>query len=99
MANTESIVGTFSPFGETGQTIPLPQAWHPIPATGKHFMRIALVADIPHQPVIRGIKHTVQGEGQLYRTESGGKVATCLADRVNEILTEFFRQLLEFRDR
>ena len=86
MTNPKRIVRTFAPFGKTGQAVSLPQAWHPFAPAGENFMGVALVADVPNQPVIGGIEYTVQGKGQFYGAEASGEVSSRLTDRMDEKL-------------
>ena len=60
MADAEIVVLAFAALGETGQTTILAHGTHAGAAAGEDFMRIALVADIPHQMVVRRVIHIMQ---------------------------------------
>ena len=75
MADRERIIGAFLPVWKTGKTALRPNGTDPIAAPRKNFMRIRLMTNVPHNPVVQGGKHIVQGDRQLHRTEIGGEVA------------------------
>jgi hypothetical protein len=50
----------------------------------RYLVRIALVADVPDQPVFRRVEDVVQGDGQLDGAEIGRQVAAGLRDRFDE---------------
>ena len=97
MADAEGVVFAFATLGKAGEAVAHAQPAHPLAATGEDLVRIALVADVPDQPVIGGVEDTMQGQGQLDRTEIGREMATGLGDRFDQELAQLGgegRQLL-----
>ena len=68
MANAEIVIFRFATFGETGQAAVLAHGVHTVAAAGEHFVRIALVAYVPNQVIIRRVIHIMQCHSQLHRT-------------------------------
>ena len=66
---------------------------HAFAPAGQNLVRVGLVADIPHQPVARGVEHVVQRDGQLDRAEVGGQMAAGLGDRLDQERAQFVGQL------
>ena len=55
-----------------------------------------LMSYIPYDTVIGGIEDVVEGNGQLYHTETAGKVAGVVCQFLNDCLTEFLADVREF---
>ena len=62
-------------------------------APGQDLVRVGLVADVPHQPVVRRVEHVMQRDGQLHRAEIGRQMAAGLAHRVDQKLAQLVGQL------
>ena len=58
-------------------------------------MRIGLVADVPDQPVGRGVEHVVHRDGQLDHAEPRAEVAAGRADRVDHLGAQLVGQLAQ----
>ena len=58
-------------------------------------MRVALVAHIPHQPVVGGVVQIVKGYGQLHHAQAGAEVAATLAHCVEQVFTQFVHHLFQ----
>src|SRR5262249_20073695 len=56
---------------------------------------IGLVADVPDQPVLRGIEHVVEGDRQLDHPQPGAEMAPGDRHRVHGFLAQFVGQLAE----
>ena len=78
MTGNKSIMLTFVGVRETGNAIQLPQLGKALAAAGQQLVRIALVAHIEHDLVLRGRKDAVQRYRQLYSPQVGGQMATGL---------------------
>ena len=63
MGGAERVIGTFDPPGEPGQPLFLPQGMHARAASGQDFVGIALVTNVPDQPVVGRVEHVMQGNG------------------------------------
>lgn len=66
--------------------------------TGKHFMWIGLMTDVPYQPIFRRIEYVMQSDGELYGAQTCGEMTAALTDGVDQELTEFRSQRFELRD-
>ena len=53
------------------------------------------MADIPDQPVVRRVEDMVQGNGELDHAKPSAEMATGDRDRVDQLLPELARQLLQ----
>ena len=60
-------------------------------ATGEHLVRVRLMADVPHQPVVGRIENVMQRHGQLDRAQAGGEVAAAGRDALNQELPQLIR--------
>ena len=75
MADTKSIELTLAPLREAAQSTFLTHGPHTASSTRQYFMRVALVADIPNNTVVGGIKDVVQGNRELYNAQPSAEMA------------------------
>ena len=66
---------------------------------GEHLVRIRLVADVPHQPVVGRIENVMQRHGQLDRSQTGGEVPPAGGDALDQELPQLIRHGGELRGR
>jgi hypothetical protein len=78
--------------GEAAHTAQLPQRVKAIAPPGKQLVRVGLVTDVPHDFVARAFKNVVQGDGKFDDAQVAGEVTAGFAHRVDEHLSDFFRQ-------
>src|SRR5579864_5052218 len=93
MGSAERVVFTLRTLGEAGQATALAQRADAVAAAGQDLVRIALVADVPAQPIARRVEHIVQRNRQLDHAKPGAKMAARLRDGVNEILSQLVGDL------
>lgn len=93
MPHAESIVFRFGAFGKTRQAAILAHAAHAALAAGEDFMRIALMAHIPHQFILRRVIHIMQRHRKLHRTQIAGEMAAGFAHRFQQESAQFFGHL------
>ena len=74
----------------------LAQRSHALAPAGQNFVRIGLVAHVPHQAVARGVEHIVQRHGEFHRAQVGAEVPTRLGDTVEHEGAQFVGHALEF---
>ena len=84
MADAEIVILAFAALGKTGQPAELAQGVHSAAPSGEDFVRVALVAHVPHQMVARGVVHVMQGDGQFHRAEVAGEMAAGFAHRFEQ---------------
>src|SRR5581483_11235103 len=75
MTGAERIVFALRPLQEAGDPVLLPQRLHLAITTREELMRVALVADIPHELIAWRVEHVVERGRQLDDAESGADVA------------------------
>lgn len=92
MANAKGVVLAFAAAREGRDTVLLAQAEHAVTAPGEDLVRVGLVPHVPHQPVVRGVEHVVQGDGQLDDAQTGTKMPTGLPNGVEQFLAQFVGQ-------
>ena len=95
VAHAKGVVLGFAALGKTGQAVLLTDAGDAFAAPGKDFVRIALVAHIPYQPVIRGVVQIVERHGQFHHAQAGTEVTATLAHSVKQVFTQFVDYLLQ----
>ncbi len=97
MSGAEGIVLALGTLGETGQPVLLSQRADAVAAAGQDLVRIALVADIEDQPVMRGIENLVNGNRELDHTETRAQVPAGARNGIDHLGAQFsgeFRHLL-----
>src|SRR3546814_4289163 len=62
---TERIICALGALGEPGKPTPLPQGADAVAPSCKNFVRIALMADIPDQPVMRCVERSEEHTSEL----------------------------------
>ena len=92
MRGAERVVLALGALGEAGQAAALAQGADAVAAAGQDLVRIGLVADVPDQPVARGVEDLVQGDGQLDDAEAGAQMAAGHRHRVDGLLAQLVRR-------
>jgi hypothetical protein len=62
---------------------------------GEDLVRIGLVADVPDQPVGRGVEHVMDRDGQLDHAEARSEVPAGRADRVDHLGAQLVGELAQ----
>jgi hypothetical protein len=70
----------------------------PAPSTRYQFVSIRLMADIPNDQILWGIKYVVQGQGQFYRSQVRGQMTAVTGNSTDNFLSDLFSQLVKFFD-
>ena len=76
MASAEGVVFTLGAFQKSRKPTCLADSGHLLAPTGEDFMGVGLVADIPHQPIIRSIEDVVQRNRQFHRSKARREMPT-----------------------
>ena len=97
MRRAKGVELTLSALRKTTQAAHLAQAGHAVTPARQNFVRIGLMAHIPHEAVLRGIKNVMQGNGELHRAEVGTQVPAGFADGFKHVGPQFVRQLPQLR--
>src|SRR5258707_10965283 len=89
----ERVVFALRALGETGKPTALANSANTVAAAGQDLVRVRLVADIPNQPVVRGVEHVMEGHGQLDDAEAGSEMSTGDRDRIDQFSTQLVGEL------
>ena len=95
MGGAERVVLALRPLGEAGQAATLAERTDAVAASGQDLVRIGLMADIPDQPVGRGIEDIVKRHRQLDDAQPGAQMTAGHRNRVDRLGTQLIRQLPE----
>ena len=93
VAGAERVVFALGALGKARQAAFLPDGAHRLAAAGEELVRIGLMADVPDQPVVRGVEDVVQGDGELDDAEAGAQMPAGLGDGVDEVGAQFVGDL------
>ena len=91
----ERVVFALAPPGEAGKPAAHPQRPDPVAPAGDDLVRIALVADVPDQPVARRLEHIMERDGQLDDAEPGAEMAAGHRHRRDRLRAQFVGELAE----
>ncbi len=78
MTDTKSVIAALAALGESGNAALHAQCAHTLASPGQDLVRIALVADVPDEPVFWCLEDEVQGDGKFDGTQVGRKMAAGL---------------------
>ncbi|KGX49628.1 hypothetical protein Y025_5571 [Burkholderia pseudomallei TSV32] len=84
VCGAERVVFGFRAARKARDAVELAQRLHPVAAARQDLVRIGLVTDVPHDPVVRRIEHVMQRDRQLDRTEIGRQMAARLRHAVED---------------
>src|SRR5262245_14506874 len=87
VTDAERVVHTLGARREWSESVALLDGAQALAASREYFVGIRLMADVPHQPVVRRIENVVKCDRELDRAEAGGEVTAHLAHGVDEVLT------------
>ena len=87
MGRAERVVFALAALGEAAEAAGLAQGADAVATTGQDLVRIALMANIPDQPVIRRVEHMMDRHRQLNHTQRRTQMPPGLRDRLNRLLT------------
>lgn len=90
---TERVVFALRPLGEARQPAALAQRADAIAAAGQDLVRIALVTDVPHQPVGGRVEHIMDRDGQFDNAEARSEMPAGRTDRADRFLSQFVGEL------
>src|SRR5690349_17284398 len=93
MRSAEHVVLALRAFGEAGEAAALAQRADAIAAARQNFVRIALVADVPDQSVVRRVEHIMQRHGELDHAKACAEMAAGLRHSVDGFLPQFLSEL------
>ncbi len=96
MADAEGIELAFLAFGKRCEAILLLDRGNAIAAASEDLVRVALVTDIPDQPVGRRVVKVMQGHGQFDHAQAGAEMTAGGSDRFDQVLAQLACDLRQF---
>jgi len=91
----EGIVFALRTLGEARKPAALTQRADAVTPPGDDLVRVALVAHVPHQLVVRRVEDIMDRDSQFDHAEAGAKVPARCADGVDHFGAQFIGQLAE----
>ena len=95
MPDAEGVVLALGALVEAGEAAAGAQRADAIATAGQDLVRIALVADVPDQPVARSVEHPVQGDRQLDDAEAGAEMPAGHRHRIDGLRSQFVGELAQ----
>lgn len=95
MAGAKGVINAFFPVGKSTDPAELTVGVEYILPTCKQLMRIRLVADIPDEHIVGGIKDVVKGDGEFHHPKAGTQVSLLGRYDLDNVLSQLFRQRYE----
>ena len=99
MRCAKRVVLAFAALREPRNAAALAERVHAVAAACKNFVRVALMANIPDQPVMGRVKNIVQRHGQLDDAKRRAEMAAGFGDAFNGVPAEFVRESYQIRFR
>src|SRR5665647_3231848 len=100
---TKRAESEYDPFGaahsSTSISAGLAQGADAVAPAGQNLVRIGLVADVPDQPIGRGVEHGMQGHGQLDHAQAGAEMAAGIGHGVDGLAPQLVGQLRQLLGR
>src|SRR3546814_14841319 len=95
MRRAERVIVALAALGEARKAAAGPQGPDPVAAPGDDLVRIALVADVPHDLVARRVEHIMQRGGQLDDAEPRSQMPARRPNRRDNLGEQFVGDLAE----
>ena len=92
MGRAKGVVRTFAALGKTRQSVQLPERRHRLASTGENLVRIALVADVPDQAIVRRVITIMKRNAQLNAAKIRRQMTTGFRNRIKNKGPELLRQ-------
>ncbi len=97
MTDAEGVVLALLAARERRQAVLLLDRGDPLAPTSEDLVRIALVADVPDQAIVRRVEHVVQRDGEFHHAQTRTEMAAGAGDRLDQVLAQLVgngRQLI-----
>src|SRR5690348_11749533 len=91
VADAKGVVFAFGAAQERRESAACLDRGDAIASPGEDLVRIALMADVPHDPVARRVVEIVQCDRQLDHAKPGAEVAADAGDRFDQVRAQFVR--------
>ena len=93
MRRAKRVIFAFRTTGETGQPVLLAQSADAVAPAGQDLVRIALMANIPDQPVMWRVEDVVDRDRQFHDAKACAQMTAGLRDGVDHFGANFIGQL------
>ena len=93
MRRAKRIIFALAALGEATQPPAHAQRADPVTPAGQYLVRVTLVPNVPHQPVVRRIKHIMDRGGQLDHTQPRSQMSARRPDRRYRLCPQLICQL------
>ncbi len=93
MAGVKGVVGALGALGKAADAVVLAQGVEAVLAPGEELMGIGLVAHVPDDLVLGGVKDVMQGDGEFHHPQAGGEVPAGHGDRGDDLVANLPGQL------
>ena len=93
MRRAEGVVFALGAFGEAGQAAGLAQGADAVAPSGQDLVRIGLMANVPQQPVARGVENGVDRHRQFDDAKRGAEMAAGHGHRVHGFRAQLIGEL------
>ena len=93
MSRAVAIVFAFGAQQEPVQSLVLPHRPNAIETTGKHFVDVALMADIENEAILRSVENAMERDGQFDHAKVGSEMAARLRENFDQLLAHFLSEL------
>ena len=98
MPNAKSIIWALAPFGETADAPMRSDRVKPVPSTRYQFVRIRLMADVPDNQVLWGIKYVVEGQSQFHRSQVRRQMTAVTGNSTDNFISDLCSQPVQLFD-
>ena len=99
VSGDEGVVFALGRVGESAQSVQFANGVELFAATGENLVSVGLVPHVPHDAVVGGVEHVVQGHGQLDGAHARPEVSRVMGQRVDEEAAYLGTHLGQFFDR
>ncbi len=95
MRSAERVVFALGALGEARQAAAHAKRADAVAAAGQDLVRIGLVADVPHDPVIWGVEHVMQRDGEFDDAQTSAQMPPGYGHRIDRLGAKLVGNLLE----
>ena len=96
MTHAESVVRAFFAFRERREAILFLDRGDLVAAAGQDLVRIALMADVPDQAIVRRVIQIMQRDGQFDHAEPGAEMSADAGHRFDQVFAQLARDIGQF---
>lgn len=95
MRRAKGVIFALAALGKTGKPTAGSNRANPVPPAGEDLMRIALMANIPDQPVFGCVEHIMDRRRQLNHAQPRAQMPAGYRNRANHLAAQFIGKLAQ----